>query len=100
MINEEFNRTLVFDFSKLSQENINKVKGLIEQYYPEFAPLMEIPKKKLTPDDVFELLAEKAFGATKCNFPVEKFGIIFCLPEKTGEIKKTTENKNSFFLHV
>ena len=52
----------------------------------------ENKKKKLAPD-----IGSEALGSTKCNFPVEKFGIIFCLPEKNGEIKKTTENKHSFF---
>ena len=52
----------------------------------------ENKKKKFVPD-----IGSEAFGATKCNFPVEKFGIIFCLPEKNGETKKTTENKHSFF---
>ena len=52
----------------------------------------ENKKKKFAPD-----IGSEALGTTKCNFPVEKFGIIFCLPEKNGEIKKTTENKHSFF---
>ena len=49
-------------------------------------------EKKCVPD-----IGSEAFSPDKCNFPVEKFGIIFCLPEKTGEIKPTTEKKHSFF---
>ena len=48
--------------------------------------------KKSVPD-----IGSEASSHNKCNFPVEKFGIIFCLPEKNGKIKQSTIQKHSFF---
>lgn len=70
--------------------DISKDGEFLDEIYPY--QTKDNKEKKSVPD-----IGSEAFSPDKCNFPVEKFGIIFCLPEKNEETKKTTEKKHSFF---
>jgi len=94
MLNELYNYAIKTRISSPPGYKAKKVKAyVVLSGQGDFLGIVSGNEEEVLLPDI----GSAAQGKDVCNILVEKFGIVFCLPEQNGDVKPTTVAKHEFF---